>query len=132
MYIEPILINFDNDRWEHPDIATLAFNFTKPSEINYGCFDGNLLRVWVERPNKTVHFVIVVDDDTYNNIESSIDELGSYLSVLIHEDCWCPGEQFCFSEFGKKLSVFKDFSFRVSPDICIHYDGPSNGWSWSS
>ncbi|WJZ28023.1 hypothetical protein NCTGTJJY_CDS0144 [Serratia phage 92A1] len=132
MDIEPILIDFDGDKWEHPFITTLAFNFTTPSEINYGCFDGNLLRIWLQQENNTAHIVAVVNDEIYNDVESSIDHIADYLSVLLHEDCWCPGEQFCFTEFGKKMSVFTDFSFEVSPDICIHYDGPSEGWNWSS
>ena len=134
--ITPILIDFENDSWENPEIATEVFMKCSPSEINFGCFDGNLVRIWINSDEHSAHIVATVSDKIYSSLdeEFNADDFASWLFCVLFEDIWMPGgEQFCFTGFGKKLEVFsKSFEFSVSPDICVHYDGKESGWNWSS
>lgn len=138
--ITPILINFNGETWENPEIATEVFYNCQPSEINYNCFDGNLIRIWLKSEEHFAHIVATVCDDELYEMCSGITEfdtdlIAGWLFTVLFEDVWAPGgEQFCFSEFGEKLSVLSsdDTNFNISPDICVHYDGPSEGWGWSS
>lgn len=134
--ITPILIDFENETWENPEIATEVWLNCELSEINAGCFDGNLIRIWLKSGEHSAHIVATVSEEIYSSFEENFnaDEFSSWLFCVLFEDVWAPGgDQFCFSEFGKRMSVFsKSFEFSASPDICVHYDGKEHGWGWSS
>lgn len=137
--IEPIIMDFKSESWEHPDISTLAFNFTMPSEINEGCFDGQLARIVLESNSELLNIVAIVEEEFYLKLcndelsKDDLEEFAQYIFVTLFEDVWSPGEQFCFTDFGKSISHFsKKFEYTVSPDVCIHYDGPGEGWGWST
>lgn len=137
--IEPILMDFNNKTWENPDIAELAFNYTTPSELNRGCFSGQLVRIIMSTGDLLLHIVAIAEEEFYIKLcdneltDEDLDEFSSVLSIILFEDVWSPGEQFCFTDFGKSIAVFSNvYEYTISPDICIHYDGPGKGWGWSS
>lgn len=134
--IIPILIDFKNESWENPEIATEIWMKCEPSQINFGCFDGNLVRIWLDNGEESAHIVATVSEEIYSSVLDGFDadEFSSWLMTILFEDVWSPGgTQFCFTEFGKKLEVFSNsFTFSVSHDICVHYDGKERGWNWSS
>ena len=129
----PILIDFDNNTWIHPDIEDLLE--WEINGINLGKWSYNkLTRVYIENDKKQTVYMVVLSEELENG-NIPLDELQMQLEVALFEDVWSPGgEQFCFSNFGDKLS--KTFGYGntkitfVSPDVGV--EDVSGKYSWSS
>jgi hypothetical protein len=143
-YFEPILISIGNEKWEHPEINDIVESL-KDSDYEGMC-GGPFYKFWLYQEEKLIgHVVCAMDNDFYRTVydwntpleskqdgwnQEAVDTMYGMLWVSLVEDFWSPaGEQFCFSEFGKKIPV--DVEVRgCSPDVVVHEE--TDGWEWSS
>ena len=119
--------------WQHPNIEKLINEYCIPSDPNDGYYDGPIVRAVYE--NVTV--VVLLKNDVYDIFNAEClsrktanplphTDLHQYIALMLLEDVWVPyGEQFCFTEYGKKLSSV--FSYEtpyefISPDLGLRLD----------
>jgi hypothetical protein len=128
---EPVLIDFADQHWHHPDIESLLtweVDGINPGRWSYD----HLYRVYLETADRKIaHVVVHWPEVRQGNISES--EFTEILPVVLFEDVWMPGgEQFCFTDFGQELSR-RFFNHRitfVSPDVGIESD--ESGYQWNS
>jgi hypothetical protein len=128
---EPVLIDFADQHWHHPDIESLLtweVDGINPGRWSYD----HLYRVYLENPDGKIASVVVHwPEVSWEDIAKS--ELTELLPVVLFEDVWMPGgEQFCFTDIGQDLSR-RFFDHRItfiSPDVGIESD--ESGYHWSS
>ncbi len=158
MYIvEPIIIMFNDTNWTHPNIQEIVDSEKDEDQLNESCevWMGPWVRIFLEQENKTIYTVCRFSDrttyenhlkycypkfnDEYEGDEKAsevMQEIVGFLTVALQEDVWAPGgEQFVFSEVGKKLNDYFDFNSKfclslISPDVGIHDEG--DHWAWST
>lgn len=155
--IEPLIITFQENNWTHPLINEIVEEYKEEDQPNRSCevWMGPLVRIYLEQDGKHVYTVCrFIDKDMYeNHLKYSYEkfneehyekeraqqifyEMVSFLLTALQEDVWMPGnEQFCFSDFGKRLNDYFDFNspFSIplmSPDVGIHDEG--DYWLWST
>ena len=148
---EPILISYEDKEWQHPDIMELVKLYSEPCGYNGGnWYIKNLIRIWLRKDSQLVHIVAICEDDFYISFNESMPKSGNMtkeeskefseefiglLQVILFEDVWSPGEQFCFSEFGESIQHFlhKDASISWSPDIGVGMPDKEGGkWGFGS
>lgn len=130
--------------WQHPNIENLINEYCTPSDINDGYYDGPLVRAIYEN----VTIVALLENNVYdtfineclsNKMKTPLahTSLHEYFAVMLLEDVWVPqDEQFCFTEYGKKLG--KVFSYEIpykfiSPDLGLRLDDdidPNSNWGY--
>jgi hypothetical protein len=128
---EPVLIDFDQQHWHHPDIEDLLT--WKVDGINPGRWSYDYLyRVYLETAQKESAYIVVHWPDVeWEDFRRQ--DLADIIPVILFDDVWMPGgEQFCFTDLGRKLS--KKFNGSaitfMSPDVGIEAD--EIGYNWSS
>jgi hypothetical protein len=128
---EPVLIDFDQQHWHHPnieDLLTWEVNGHNQGRWSYDY----LYRVYLETSQKeSVYIVVHWPDVEWEDFRQQ--DLANIIPVILFDDVWMPGgEQFCFTDLGQKLS--KKFSRSaitfMSPDVGIEAD--ESGYHWSS
>jgi hypothetical protein len=156
-YFEPVLIYLDNEQWTHPNIEDILGFSESFNEGLWNQTDVFKLDL-VNTDNKYMTVIAVSEDlkqfwDHYTNIldedlnnKSEVNEkthdlsmllsevLAIALDVILIEDVWSPGgEQFCFTEFGEKVSDFllRGYKFSHTPDVAVSKDGPTE-YSYST
>lgn len=158
MYIvEPIIIQYEENNWTHPEIENIVAELKDEDQINEGCgvYAGPWVRIYLEQNGKTLYTVCTFlekeayenhlkycyekfNEETYNQELSSeiTNEILGFLYVSLVEDVWAPGgEQFCFSDYAEKMYENFDFSseFKISmftPDVGVENNG--DHWIWCS
>jgi hypothetical protein len=155
--IEPVIIIAKDRRWTHPEIDDIVKTMVPDNVPGTNCdvITGPWVRIYLEQDKKTLYTVCVFGDpekyedhlrycyknfneDVYeeDRAEEIINEMLGFLFISLVEDVWAPGgEQFCFTDFGKYISGYFDYSREIrlsfmSPDVEIHDDG--DHWSFSS
>ena len=130
--IEPVLIQFNDTNWVHPEIEDLLeweIDGTNPGKWSYN----GLTRVYIENDKNQIARIVVQSKELKEG-KTSMQDLQMLLETTLFEDVWMPGgDQFCFSKLGKMLS--KTFSSEttkitfVSPDVGISNDDGEYSWS---
>lgn len=132
--IEPIMIQFGNEEWVHPDIQEMLIWEIDGFNPGKWSYEG-LTRMYIENDKKEMA-TLVLSSKELNEGKTSLNELRMMTEVTLFDDVWMPGnKQFCFTKFGKKIyNAFGQNKMKitfVSPDVGIneHKDGT---YSWSS
>ena len=128
---EPVMIDFDNKQWYHPNIDNLLIwqtNSMNPGTWSYG----HLYRVNLTNlVGDIVAVILYWPEAEWKDVSKQ--DLDNLIPVILFEDVWTPGDQqFCFTEVGLALSKkFLDSRITfVSPDVGIQK--LDDGYSWST
>jgi hypothetical protein len=138
--------NEDNGigNWQHPLIKKLIDKYCTPCELNEGYYDGPVVRAVY----KKVTIVALLEENVFDNFVNECmsnktkkprkhTSLHLPIATMLLEDVWIPyDEQFCFTEYGKKLAEVFPYNVSyefISPDIGIRLDDelyPNSNWGY--
>jgi hypothetical protein len=153
LFINPfeVLLIYDElyKKWVNPEIEDII-NWSK---VEDGYITKDIFRIWIENENESSAQIVAYipelqskidkikfDEETYSDKfnkvftgKFSFENIAMQLWVTLFEDVWTPGnEQFCFTEFGERLSdKFINFtSIKISPDIALAKEETENGTNY--
>jgi len=137
--IEPMVISInckENNTWIHPDID----NYFKPNTYD-NTIDDKVFKMHIQTEDDKTLTIVFKSEELNNRIEADIysvenwnfENIYSMMCTVLLEDVWMPGgEQFVFTNFGKKVSEIISFDKPVNasltPDVGL--EGDSEGYSW--
>jgi hypothetical protein len=147
-YFEAVLIDFDDEKWIHPDIENVC-DFEQDGDDGK-LWDHDVVLIEIEFESKKACTVIVkssplsecwnveVSDKEPNWKTLSYEEMrrrkakqeistADLLSLVFQEDSWCPGggKQFILTPLGHRLSTEFDRPWKYSEtgDVALSRDG---------